>query len=125
MLNPLHRTVANMMARFGGDAKLTISTGESTYDPATSSAALTVKQYCIRVIAEDYIQRASGITTSNGGLVKTGDKRFYVLAKPNTPMPRPEIDSILFGKDKWTVLTLKDCNPSGTDSYLYEVYARL
>lgn len=125
MIDPLVRTVLIMITRYGGKATLVVDTGESTYDPETSSTTSSVKEYPIRVLASDYIEKGSGITTQTGKLVKTGDKQFFILPEPGKPAPRAEIDSIIFEGRKWTPISFKDYNPSGTKSYLYEVYARL
>lgn len=124
MLDPLVRTVLNLISRYGGDATLVVDSGGSTYDPETSSTTPSVTEYPIRLIAQDYIQKASGITTKSGGLIQTGDKQFWILPQDGVPPPRPDVDYIIFEGVKWTAKTLKDFNPSGTMSYVYEVYAR-
>jgi len=125
MIDPLIRTVLTMMSRYGGDARLVVDTGESTYDPETSKTTSAIKEYNIRVLAQDYIQKTSGITTQLGTLVKTGDKQFFIQPDEDVPMPRPGVDFIVFEGKQWTVTTIKDYNPSGAKSYVYEVYARL
>lgn len=124
MLDPLVRTVLTMMSRWGGDATLVVDSGDATYDPETSTTTLSVTDYLIRIIAQDYIQKTSGIMSQTGGLVQTGDKQFFIQPQEGVPAPRVGVDSIIFEGKKWTPITLKDYNPSGTKSYLYEVYAR-
>jgi hypothetical protein len=80
MLDPVARTVVNLMARFGGDAKLVVDKGDSTYDPATSTTVSSVKEYTVRVIASDFIQKTAGVTTKDGSLIQTGDKQFFLKA---------------------------------------------
>jgi hypothetical protein len=124
MLDPLIRGVVNMMSRYGGLAMLVVDSGESTYDPETSTTTPNVTEYSIRVLAQDYIQNASGLTSQTGGLVQTGDKQFFIQPEEGTPAPRPGTDYIIFEGRKWTAISIKDYNPSGMKSYLYEVYAR-
>lgn len=123
MLDPLVRGVLNMMRQFGGMATLVVD-GEAEYNYETSKVEKTTQEYQVRVIAQDYIQKTSGIATQAGGLVQTGDKQFFIVPDETVPAPRPGVDSIIFGGRKWTALTFKDYNPSGSKSYLYEVYAR-
>jgi hypothetical protein len=113
-----------MMSRYGGTATLVI-VGEGEYDPETSTATSSQKEYKVKILAQDYIQKSSGITSQTGGLVKTGDKQFFIQPDPAVPAVTPGVDYIIFEGKKWTAITFKDYNPSGTKSYLHEVYARL
>lgn len=124
MVDPLIRTVVNMMSRFGGMATLVVDNGEETYDPVTSKTTPAITEYRIKALAQDYIQKTSGITTAAGGLVQTGDKQFFIQPEDDIPAPRVGVDYIIFEGRKWTAIAFKDYNPSGTKSYLYEVYAR-
>lgn len=125
MMDPLIRGVLNMMRQFGGMATLVVDNGEGTYDPETSTTIPSITSYPVRVIAQDYIQKTSGITTAAGGLVQTGDKQFFIQVDDGVPLPRAGVDYIVFQGHKWTAIAIKDYNPSGSKSYLYEVYARM
>jgi hypothetical protein len=123
ILDPLIRTTLQLINRFGGPATAVVDNGDTSYDPATSSTGTAESQYPIRLLAQDYIQKASGISAQAGGLIQTGDKQFFIL--PNgAPKLRPEVDYILFEGFRWTVKVFKDHNPSGAKSYMYEVFAR-
>lgn len=124
MSDPLIRTVLNMMARFGGNATLVVDSGGSTYDPATSTTTPNVVEYQIRLLAQDYIQKTYGITSERGGLVQTGDKQFFIQPQDGVPKPKVGVDFIMYDGARWTPITFKDYNPSGTKSYLYEIFAR-
>lgn len=124
MLDPLTRTVMNIIRQFGGPATLIVKTGEDTYDFETSTAVPLEVQYPIKMVAQDYIQKTNGLMTQSGTLIQTGDKQFFIQSD-GVPAPRPGVDSIMFEGRRWTVLTLKDYNPSGVKSYCYEVYARI
>jgi hypothetical protein len=125
MIDPLTRTVMNIIRQFGGTATMVVKTGEDTYDPETSTTIPGETQLPIKMVAQDYIQKTNGLMTQTGGLIQTGDKQFFIQADAGVPPPRPGVDAILFEGRKWTVLTLKDYNPSGSKSYCYEVYARV
>lgn len=125
MLDPLIRSVVMMMNRFGGQATLLVSTGEETYDPETSTTTSAETPYQVRIIAQDYIQKTNGFIAQVGGMVQTGDKQFFIQPDDLIPMPRPGVDTIIFEGRKWNINTIKDYNPSGTKSYMYEVFARL
>jgi len=125
MVDPLTRAVMNIIRQFGGPAYL-IVTGDSVYDPATSTMVQTETQVPIKMVAQDFIQKQNGFMAHNGTLLQTGDKQFFIQSDvDNVPVPRPGIDSILFEGKKWTIKTLKDYNPSGSKSYCYECYARI
>jgi len=124
MVDPLIRTVVSMMSRFGGDATLVVDSGEASYDPATSTTTSATTEYPVRIIAQDYIQKSLGLLTKVGTTIQTGDKWIFVQPDDDTPLPRAEVDYILFEGRRWTVKVVKDHNPSGTKSYLYEIYAR-
>lgn len=124
MIDPLIRTVVTMMGRFGGDATLVVDNGQGTYDPATSTTTPSATEYPVRIIAQDYIQKSLGMLTKVGTTIQTGDKWIFVQPNDDTPLPRAEVDYLLFEGRKWTVKVVKDHNPSGTKSYLYEIYAR-
>ena len=124
MLDPLANAVLSMMGKFGGDATLVVDTGDSTYDPTTSTTTPSVQQYPIRLIAEDYIQKSFGISSQIGGLVQTGDKQMFIQPVAGMPVPRPGVDFILLNGQKWGVSVVKAYNPSGVNAYLYEVFAR-
>ncbi len=122
--DPLVRGILLMMRQFGGLATLVVDTGNEQYDYETSKTIKSIQEYPIKVIAQDYIQKAAGITTTAGGLVKTGDKQFFIVPDETVPAPRTGVDHIIFEGKKWTPIAFKDYNPSGVKSYLYEVYAR-
>jgi hypothetical protein len=124
MLDPLTNTVLNLMKRFGGDATLVVDSGDTTYDPETSTTVPSVKKYPVRVLTQDYIQKGSGLVAQAGGLIQTGDKQIFIRADDGIPAPRPEVDYLLVQGVRWGVKVLKDHNPSGTKSYLFEVFAR-
>jgi hypothetical protein len=113
----------NIIRQFGGSATLTVVTGE-VYDVETSTVVTTETQYPIKMVAQDYIQKSNGLYAQNGTLLQTGDKQFFIQSE-GVPVPRPGTDSIIFEGRKWTVLTVKDYNPSGVKSYCYEIYARV
>lgn len=123
ILNPLIRTTLQLINRFGGPASVFVDSGDATYDPATSSTTESVREYRVKLVAQDYIQKGSGIATQAGGLIQTGDKQFFILSD-GVPKLRPEVDYIMFDGVKWGVKVFKDHNPSGTKSYMYEVFGR-
>lgn len=124
MNDPLIRTVLTMMSRYGGDATLVVDSGDGIYDPATSTTTPNIKEYPLRILAQDYIQKTNGIVSETGKLIQTGDKQFFIQPDDTVPVPRVGVDYIIFQGKRWMPVTLKDYNPSGTKSYLYEVFAR-
>jgi hypothetical protein len=123
MIDPIIRTVGNMMARFGGNATLIQETGTGTYDSAASKTTPSQRSYTIRMLAMDYIKKDSGIIDYHGTLIQTGDKQMFIKPDPAIPAPRVD-DSVIYEGKKWRIVVLKNHNPSGANAYLYEAYLR-
>lgn len=122
-LDPIARTVMNMMRVRGGTSYLQVKV-VPVYDPATSTASAGgVEEYEVRTIVFDYLPKFSGETTADGTMIKAGDKQVF-MNPANIPKPKRG-DVVLLSGTKWTVVTVKDHNPSGSNSYLYELFVRL
>lgn len=123
ILDPIARTVLNLMKTKGGISYLQIKTA-SVYDPATSTTLPgTLEEFETRTIALDYYPKFAGETTTDGTLIKAGDKQIF-MHPAGVPKPKRG-DVVLHAGQKFTIVTVKDFNPSGANSYLYEIFARL
>lgn len=128
-MQPFDYVVANMMARFGGAATLEVVTiGE--YDTTISETVNTVVQYPVKFLLFDYTQKNMGDKSDSGTLILGGDKQCFVqpINKNNPykvmPLVQPNKDSIIINNVRWKILSIKDVNPSGVDSVLYEYHLR-
>ena len=122
-LNPIVRTVSNMIIRYGGVCTLVV-TRPGDYDYDTSSCPVVTTNYPVKMISFDYNQRMSGVGVEDSSLIRNGDKQLFMMLSPGQPVPSPGNDSIIFKGIKHNVITVKDINPSGLKSYVLEVYCR-
>jgi hypothetical protein len=111
-----------MMRRFGGDGTMVTLTG-GTYNSETSTMEPTVTTYDIRAMIFDYVPKQDGVGQENRTLIRNGDKQLLVKTSEEHPAPMPN-DKITFGGVTYSVVVVKDLNPSGSQSIYYEVYLR-
>lgn len=121
-LDPIIRTVLNMITRYGGTSVLTVSS-PGTYDVSTSSVIEINTDYTVKMIAFDYFQKVSGMNTEINTLIRNGDKQVFMLPEAN-PRPTPAVDSLVYNGIRHSIVSVKDLNPSGSQSILYELYIR-
>lgn len=96
----------------------------STYDPNTSENIVTEKRYTMKAMVFDYFNKFEGLTTQANTLIKTGDKQ--VLIKPNSLVTSidPSADKLQIGSTIYKIITVKECNPSLTNTLYYELFIR-
>lgn len=122
-MDPIVRTVYNILTRYGGPCTVNIAT-EGEYDPETSTAVETTTQYTAQSIAFDYLQRMQGTAFQPNTLIRSGDKQFFVKMPAGAPLPNPGTDSVVYNGKTFNIITVKDYNPSGTYSFLLEMFIR-
>lgn len=123
ILDPVYRTVLQMMAARGGDGTL-IAKGIPEYDPTTSSATSTDINYPVRVLVFDYIQKQAGLATENNSLIRTGDKQVFIKPYEGLPSPTAKDFTLVLKEVPYSVITVKEVNPSNANVYLYELFVR-
>lgn len=122
-LDPIIRTVFNIMRQFGGTSTLIVNAGDS-YNYETSETTPTLVEYEVQTIAFDYLQKKDGIGTESNTIVQRGDKQMFIRPKDGVPFPDPRADTITYKGEKFNIVTVKDINPSGNLSVLWEAYLR-
>lgn len=122
-LDPITRTVYNILTRYGGMCTITISV-PGPYDYETSTGTVTNTDYEAKMIAFDYLQRMQGTGFETNMLIRTGDKQLFVKMPEGMPMPKPGSDSVVYSGRKFNIITVKDLNPSGNSSFLLEMFVR-
>ena len=128
-LSDFDETVLFFMEEMGGSATL-IFQGSGTYDVATSSYLTTETEMTVRAIMMDLTLQSNGLQTMNGTLIEAGDKRLYLQpankSDPNMVMPiiHPNKDKIRMGGVVYKIITVKDYNPTTSNSVLLELYVR-
>jgi hypothetical protein len=119
-----------MMARYGGEATLLVNSSPDNYDPATGTYTPTTSNFSVKALLMDYTMQKNGASEMGNTLILVGDKQCYIQprnkANPNLTMPSllPNRDRIKIGTDIWKIVSLKDLNPSGTNSVLIELHLR-
>lgn len=131
MISAFDDVVQDMMAVYGTEATLVVSSAES-YDPETSENTVNVRKIPVKVIFFDYLDKRAGLGSDSGSLIRSGDKQVYIQPphKSTSPYPLPKLDPT---KDflehcgtKYKIVTMKQYNPSMTNigCVLYELYVR-
>ena len=129
MLSSLYRMVYGILAREGATATLTQLGATGTYDPTTSSyTPATPVTTPVKVVLLDYSATTSGLTTRDGCLIEDGDKQCYMDAKTNgvdlTVKPSPAGDTITVAGVVWRIMGVKEYNPSGSYTIMYDLLLR-
>lgn len=122
-IDPIVRTVANLMAIRGGTGLLTVQ-GASVYDPETATVQIKTVAVQARILVFDFILKSYGDRMVAGGLVETGDKQVFVKAEDGVPYPTPNKSEIVIDDITYRVAVVKSHNPSGVKPIMYELYAR-
>lgn len=123
-IDPVARTVMNLMRTRGGAATIVIPDGEPTYNPETSTVIATETYYPVRVLVFDYIQKTQGATVQGSTLIQTGDKQMFVQPTDDLPEPKARTSRVVFKGVNYDVITVKALDPSGTNVLLYELFIR-
>lgn len=123
MVDPIVKTVVDMMKRRGGDAQF-ISSGVPTYDPATSTAISGEVIYPVRALVFDYVAKSLGMGVQGDSLVRSGDKQVFIQPS-NFPRPIAKVDSFMYQGSRFSVIVAKEINPSGDNVLLHELHVRL
>lgn len=122
VIDPLARTVLQMMSRFGGDAEL-IAHGESVYDPETSTVVASEERKQVRVMVFDYLPKTSGVGVGDM-LIQAGDKQVFLKPSNDIPAPKARVQNLMLKGTKYNIIMVKEVNPSGTNVLLYELFVR-
>lgn len=117
-IDPIVRTIANLIRMRGGSSIMTVTTtGE--YNPATSTVETTVDEYEIKTLVFDAKE-----STIPGGLIKTGDKQVFVKADNTIPKPDQATGQIIFEGFPYKIIHVKELNTAGTGAIMYEIFVR-
>lgn len=131
VIQQFDRTVANMMAKFGTTAKISVPV-QAEYDPSTSENVVHCHDYPVQAMFFDYVRKNEGLGTERDTLVQTGDKQVYVQPpqklQDRLPLPQfsPAGSFLKVGQKMYKIITVKQINPSLSSDgcVLYEFYVR-
>ena len=118
------RVVSNMMSRYGGTAVISTFV-EGGYNPATSSSYDDKRvDTTVQTIVFDYVPKTSGSGTTDGTLIKSGDKQIFVKSSDTMVLPSAKTDFITYKGVKYQIITVKEMNTSGNNSLFLEIFGR-
>lgn len=126
-MHSLEQAARELILEFGATGTYT-SSSEGPYDTSTGSATrIELSQSCPMVLVDLTLQ-SNGLSTRFGTQVLAGDKEAYVIPPHKAGGQRvtvtPDSDRVTFGDVTYTVVTYKDANPSGSDSWVWYLYLR-
>lgn len=118
MIDPIARTIANLIRMRGGVATLVVKTA-GVYDPATSKSITTEDSYDIKHItfnAKDSI--------SPNSLIRSGDRQMFVQAEDSFPAPEAATGTVILNGQTFKIISANPLNPSGVKALMYELILR-
>jgi len=118
MIDPVVRTVANLIKLRGGPLKMSIAT-TGVYNPDTSTVDNVVVDYTVQALVLDAKE-----SLAMGSLVKAGDKQVFIKPDPVNPKPEQGTTELTISGEVFKVYLVKPLNPSDSKVIYYEVYAR-
>lgn len=101
------------------------SHGDNVYNPETGESTSTIAQHTLRGIVFDYTLQSNG-TSSKHGTIEVGDKQVYLLPTsiPSGVVLNPVGDTLDFDNSRWRIISIKEMNPTGALSVLFELLVR-
>jgi hypothetical protein len=121
--DPFLRVVSNMLSRYGGDGVL-ISRGDTPYNYSTSTQEQREDCYPLRMLAFDFLQKKDGDRPMQNTLIQSGDKQIYMSAGSWVPRPIAGVDEIVYNSRVYSIVTVKELNPSGSTTVYTEMFIR-
>lgn len=121
------RVVANMIGKFGGTGTLRIFTDGVYID---GEITRTSTDYTVELAINDYPQANSGDKSRFGTLIEASDKEVFIrpINKTDPEATQPIIhanrDLVIINGIEWKILALKEINPSGVNTILFDMHLR-
>ena len=126
-LSQFDAVVKDMMVLAGGVATLRVYSEPVYVDGETTR---TFEDYDINIILNDFPQANSGMKSRFGTLIESDDKEVIIqeLHKANASVTAPVIhanrDVVIINNVEWKILALKEINPSGVNTILFDAHLR-
>lgn len=109
----------------GWSCSATLIKTSSVYDPNTSENVVTESRFTMQAIPFDYINKFQGASTQSDTLIKTGDKQVYLKPTPLVISIDPSADRLQIGSTIYKIVTVKEVNPTLTNTLYYELFVRV
>ncbi len=127
----LYSVVKNVMAKGSQTATLVQEqkSTEGSYNPDTGEfTKATATSTTVRVVLIDYALTSNGLQTKSGTLIEANDKQCYMDAKATngTDISRAvsAVDHLVIDGETWRVMNVKEYNPSGSYTIMYDLMLR-
>lgn len=108
----------------GWSCSATLIKTSSVYDPNTSENIVTESRFTMQAIPFDYINKFQGLTTQQNTLIQTGDKQVFLKKNPLVTSINPSSDTLKIGDIVYKIITVKEVNPTLTNTLYYELFVR-
>ena len=126
-LSQFDTVVRDILGLAGGTGTLRVFSTSSYVD---GEVVLTPTDYTVNLAINDFPQANSGEKSKFGTLIQADDKQVMVqpINKADTNATQPNIqanrDLIIINGTEWKILALKEINPSGVDTILFDAHLR-
>jgi len=118
MIDPIVRTINNLMQLRGGPVDL-VATTPGVYNPDTSQVDTQVVTVTVRGLVFDAKE-----SVSPNSLIRAGDKQVFIQPQQDMPIPVPMSVELVYGGSRYSVVVVEELNPTGANVLLYELIVR-
>ena len=121
--------VTTMMRKFGTQQIVRIY-ADGNYDPATPEVETGYSDYGVKCMFFDFLRKDDGVIADSKTSIRTGDKQVFIqpIEKTDSNLTMPKInptrDLLMINGKPYSVVTVKEHNPSLDDNVLIELYVR-
>ena len=126
-ISQFDNVVRDMISMAGGVGTLRIFTDGVYVDGEVTRTPI---DYNVKIALNDYPQANSGMKSHFGTLIESDDKELYMVpinkADPDATQPtiHANRDLVIINGTEWKILALKEINPSGVNTILFDMHLR-
>ena len=126
-LSQFDGVVRDMLGLAGGTGTLRVFTDGAYVD---GEITRTSADYTVELALNDFPQANSGDKSRFGTLIEASDKEAFIRpvnkADPNSAQPNIHAnrDLVIINGTEWKILALKEINPSGVNTILFDMHLR-
>lgn len=126
-LSQFDNVVRDMIGMAGGAGTLRVFTDGVYVD---GEVTCTSTDYAVNIAINDFPQANSGDKSKFGTLIESSDKELLMQpinkADPDATQPNIQAnrDLVIINGTEWKILALKEINPSGVNTILFDMHLR-
>lgn len=126
MSTALAKMVLSMIKKNGQAVTVTFVEPNPVYDPETGSATPTVSTKTSKAVFIDFSNMVYGQTTKSGSMIEMNDKQVYIQAGSDWARSINGTGDYITDAagQKWRVITVKEYNPTGVLSIMFDLHVR-